>query len=154
MPLDQQRAALLDAITQSPHQTLVLADPEGTLHQMLYTSWEGWHTGCDYVPPAPASSSWMTIDKLRYGKPSCLSCLAFDKPDPKEVGWSGRSLKLYSETKGQHVHVVMFTGDVNQTLANIGGFTVLTFEWRELRAALVLGCKALGIRIELEEADG
>lgn len=149
MALDQQRAALLDAVCQAPQQVLVLGDHEGTLHQVLYTSWEGWTVGCGSF-----GAHVMAVEKLRYGKPTCLECLAQDKPDPKEVGRSERMLKLYHQTKGNHVHCVMFAGSVNETLANIGGFTVLTFEWRELRAALVLGCKALGMRIELEEADG
>lgn len=147
MALTQLAAELLTAITSSPHQVLVFGDRDGVLHQMIYTSWRGWHTGCG----AGKGDGW-SIDQLRYGKPSCFLCMAENKPDPKEVGGSGRVLKLYSEKKGNHVHCVMFTGNVCETLANVGGFTALEFEWREIRAALVLGCKALGIRIELEEA--
>jgi len=149
MALTQHAAELLTAITSAPHQVLVVGDDDGVLHQMLYTSWKGWFAGCESF-----QASSMSIGRLRYGKPTCFHCMADEKPDPKEVGGSERVLKLYSETKGNHTHCVMFTGNKNETLANIGGFTALEFEWREIRAALVLGCKALGIRIVLEEKEG
>jgi hypothetical protein len=123
---------------------LIYKEEGGPSHLVFHTSYNGWVTPCQLHVGASH------IKHLSYGKPTCFECMLDDK-DPGDVGRDSRNcIKLFSEKRGNHVYVVMWMGHMNETLANIGGVTMLEFEWREFRAAVVLGCKQLGMPCILE----
>lgn len=148
MPLSQEQAMLYDTIQQSPHRMLVYRDDDGVAHLLCHTSWDGWFTPCNLNLSAHEAN----LKNVGYGHPTCFEC--FGEDDPADVGRVGRhSLKLYAQRRGQHWHVVMFMGALNETLVNLGGVTMLDYEWREYAAAVVLGGLTLGMRVIIEKEE-
>lgn len=146
MAYSQKSAMLFMAVHSNPHQVLVHKDLNDLLHLAFYTEAFGWHTPCGFqISAAPLST-------IKYGKPTCFGCL-LDDEDPMDAERSKRDcIKLYSIARGsKHVDVRMFIGKANQTLVSGGTLTLLNEEWFEVRAAIVLGAKQLGMKVILEE---
>lgn len=147
MALEQERATLYDTVFNSPHKTLIWSGSDGTLHLAFYNQWDSWHTPCKI------NLRGQPMETLRYGKPTCFECF-IDDEDPTKVGRSSRNaLKLCANKRGNHWYVVMFAGPVNETMANVGGVTMLDFEWREFAAAVVIGARTLGMKVIIEKEE-
>lgn len=148
MAMSQERATLYNTLLANPHKLLTFRDNEGTQHLLLHNTWGGWFTPCGL----PLSSYEANLKHAVYGYVTCFEC--FGEEDPAEAGRHGRNtLKLYAKKSGNHWHVVIFMGALAETLVNVGGVTMVEFEWREFAAAMVIGAKSLGMHIIIERDE-
>jgi len=146
----QDVAILYDTIQAGPHLTLTYTTPDGIAHLLFKNNFDGWWTPCK----VNLSAHEANLKDVRYGRPTCFECFADDE-DLYAAGTHGRNtLKLYAERKGQHWYVVMFMGALNETLVNVGGVTMLDFEWKEFAAAVVIGGLSTGMRVIIEKEEG
>lgn len=148
MAMSRERASLYETLQQSPHLPLVFQSSDGVDHLLLRNPWDGWFTPCKLSLSAHEAN----LRSVRHGRPTCFEC--FGEDDPADAGRQGRhAVKLYAERRGQHWHVVMWMGALNETLMNVGGFVMMDFEWREFAAAVAIGGLTLGMRVIIEKEE-